>query len=172
MRQQELQVRLMHCLTALGQSLSVAESCTGGRLASRITDVPGASSYFLGGIVAYQNAAKVRLLDVPADTLIRHGAVSAETAEAMATGCRGRFSSDLSVGITGIAGPEGGSDDKPVGLVYIAVAGVNALRIERFLFSGDRGTVQQNAVETALQMILSFAGCGQEKRQPRAADAP
>jgi PncC family amidohydrolase len=158
MREEEPQVQLRDRLRTLGRTIAVAESCTGGGLASRITDVPGASSYFTGGIVAYQDAAKIQLLNVPEDTLNQRGTVSLETAEAMAIGCRIRFRSDIGVGITGIAGPGGGTPEKPIGLVYIAVTGPGAPCSERFVFAGDRAAIRREAVDAALNMILAFIG--------------
>ena len=147
--------RLGEVLRERGLTISTAESCTGGGLAARITSVPGSSDYFLGSVVAYQNAVKVRVLGVPEGILEAHGAVSRETAAAMATGCRRVFQSDLAVGITGIAGPEGGSDEKPVGLVYVAVADRRATRIERLRLDGNREEVRLAAIDAALDLILS-----------------
>jgi nicotinamide-nucleotide amidase len=109
-------------LTQHGHTISTAESCTGGLLAGRLTDIPGSSAYFLQGVVTYSNAAKAALLGVPAELIAGHGAVSKEVAEAMATGCRRMSGSDNAVSITGIAGPDGGTPEKPVGLVYIGLA--------------------------------------------------
>ncbi|MCD5415917.1 CinA family protein [Candidatus Bipolaricaulota bacterium] len=151
-----LRNRLMgEALKRLGLTISVAESCTGGLLASRITDVPGSSVYFRGGIVAYQNDIKERLLSVPARVMVRHGAVSRQTAEAMARGCRDLLASDIALSITGIAGPSGGSEDKPVGLVYIAVAGVDYLDCRRFVWDGDRVANKERSVDAALDLVLS-----------------
>lgn len=112
--------RLGGVLRARGWMLATAESCTGGWIAKAITDVAGSSDWFSGGIVAYANAAKATLLDVPVDTLEKHGAVSQQTAVAMAAGALARFTADLAVAVTGIAGPGGGSIDKPVGTVWVA----------------------------------------------------
>jgi PncC family amidohydrolase len=139
-----------------GLTISVAESCTGGLLASRITDVAGASAYFLGGVVAYQNDVKERLLAIPRQVLAKVGAVSEETAWAMARGCRELFGSDIGVSITGIAGPSGGTAEKPVGLVYIAVEGLAGRRCERFCWAGDRTSNKESSVRAALEMILSL----------------
>ncbi len=142
----------MHLAEQLGKRLkereltiAVAESCTGGLLASRITDVPGSSAYFRGGIIAYQNDVKERLLAVPAQVLADVGAVSEQTARAMAHGVRGLLKSDIGVSITGIAGPGGGRPDKPVGLVYIAVESPTAKRCERFLWRGSRRENRQRS---------------------------
>jgi nicotinamide-nucleotide amidase len=140
-------------LTLKGYTLAVAESCTGGLLAARITDVPGSSKYFLQGVVAYSNEAKINLLSVPSKLLQEHGAVSAEVAEAMAIGIRRRARSTIGVGITGIAGPDGGSETKPVGLVYIGLADDVQSSSRRFLFPGDRQLIRNLSVRAALDMI-------------------
>ena len=149
-----LEEQLGEELKARGMTLAVAESCTGGLLASRITDVPGSSAYFRGGIVAYQNDVKERLLGVSTEILKRFGAVSEESARAMAHGCRELFSSDVAVAITGIAGPSGGSAEKPVGLVYIAVSALDKVACERFCWSGDRVLNKESSVRAALKMVF------------------
>jgi nicotinamide-nucleotide amidase len=136
------------------QTLALAESCTGGLASSMLTDVPGSSHYFLGSIVSYGNAAKEALLDVGPDTLRAHGAVSEEAAREMAIGARRRFDADLAVSITGIAGPDGGSPEKPVGTVFFALAdrdGVAAA--SRRLFVGDRSVVRRAACLHAFEML-------------------
>lgn len=132
----------------------MAESCTGGLLASRITDIPGASDYFLGGVVAYENVVKERLLGVSAETLSRYGAVSEKTALEMAQGCQRIFGSDLSVAITGIAGPGGGTPEKPVGTVFVAVATSKGLRSVRLQLSGERIQNKAQSVDAALKLCL------------------
>ena len=143
-------------LRASGRTLTVAESCTGGLLAGAITAVPGSSEYFLGGVVAYHNAVKNRFLDVPFDLIESHGAVSAEVAAAMAEGALKRFSADISVAVTGVAGPGGGSRAKPAGTVWVAVAvrGEGVRYSHRFRFQGDRGRVRREAVRSALAAAL------------------
>ena len=136
-----------------GATLSLAESCTGGLLAKRITDLPGSSSYFFEGAVTYSDAAKQRTLQVPSEVLRTTGAVSADTAVAMATGMRNRTGSELAVAITGIAGPEGGSDEKPVGTVYIALASRDGCRATRFTFTGNRAEIRGITAFTALDLI-------------------
>lgn len=136
--------------------LAVAESCTGGKLGDMITDVPGSSSYFLGGVVSYSNEAKVTLLGVDADVLRERGAVSEEVAVQMAAGARSRFGADVGVGITGIAGPTGATTDKPIGLVYIAVGSDDNSIIERKVFSGSRSEVKARSAERALEMLRDF----------------
>ncbi len=139
-----------------GLTITVAESCTGGLLASRITDVAGASAYFLGGVIAYQNEVKKRLLAVPEQVLADTGEVSEETAWAMARGCRQLFGSDIGVSITGIAGPTGGSAEKPVGLTYIAVMTSAGGRCERYHWAGNRVSNKENSIRAALEMVLSL----------------
>jgi len=137
-------------------TLSVAESCTAGGLAHEVTRVPGASAYFIGGILAYDNRVKSGLLGVPARTLEQFGAVSSETASAMAMACRKLFDTDLAISITGIAGPGGGTAEKPVGRVYMAVAGNDAVRGVRLDLAGDRDAIRAQAVDAALELALSF----------------
>lgn len=132
--------------------ISVAESCTGGLLAVRLTDIPGSSDVFIGGVVAYDNAVKVNDLGVRQETLDRFGAVSEETVVAMAQGALRKFGTEIAVGITGIAGPSGGTSDKPVGVVWIAVEGP-APHAKSFVFGGDRAEIRQRAVQAALGMI-------------------
>lgn len=135
-------------------TLAVAESCTGGLLGGRITNVPGSSDYFLGGVIAYSNGLKESLLDVPAETLKEHGAVSEETARAMAEGIVHATGASLGIGITGVAGPAGGTAEKPVGLVYIGIArkkgGAKVLKLSMW---GDRATVRIRAVQQALVLL-------------------
>jgi len=133
--------------------LALAESCTGGLLASRLTAVPGASDFFERGFITYSNRSKQQLLGVPEELLREHGAVSEAVARAMAEGARRQAGADVAVGITGIAGPSGGSPDKPVGLVYIALAGRLGDLVRRGQFPGDRERIRQQAVQVALEML-------------------
>jgi nicotinamide-nucleotide amidase len=135
------------------QTLSVAESCTGGLLSAHLTDVPGASEVFLGGVVSYSNEAKEQLIDVPHETLVEHGAVSEEVARAMAEGVRARFGSDWGAGITGIAGPTGGTDEKPVGLVHWAIAGPDGVSAQHHVFLGDRAIVRVWSLNATLDHL-------------------
>ncbi|MBI3895226.1 MAG: competence/damage-inducible protein A [Acidobacteria bacterium] len=134
-------------------TLSVAESCTGGLLAQRITSVSGSSSYFLGGIVCYSNAVKLDWLDVPSDSLEQDGAVSAVVAQALAEGIRRKINSTLGVGITGVAGPTGGTSHKPVGLVYLALAGPEGTQVIEKHYLGERETIRWQASQAALDLI-------------------
>ena len=135
------------------KTIAVAESCTGGALAKLITDIPGASKYFTHGWVTYSNNAKSSELGVSADLIEKYGAVSDQVAEAMAQGARKRAGTDFAIGITGIAGPAGGSEQKPVGLVYISVDSDGGCETQRFIMSGDRGYIQFRAAQTALNML-------------------
>jgi PncC family amidohydrolase len=138
-------------------SLAAAESCTGGNVAARITAIAGSSDYFLGSIVSYSNEAKSSLLGVSQEILDTRGAVSAECARAMAAGARRVFGANLAVATTGIAGPSGATARKPVGLVYIALAGPDGVAIEEFHFPGGRKTITDAATEAALLMLLRAA---------------
>ncbi len=141
------------CLSA-GVTIAVAESCSGGLIAHRITNVPGASDVFRGGAVAYANEVKTQLLGVPTDTLAVHGAVSEPVALAMARGARRVFKGEYSVAVTGIAGPSGGTAEKPVGTVYIAVAGPLEARARLCCFEGDRAAVKAQTADAALAFLL------------------
>ncbi|OPZ75477.1 MAG: Nicotinamide-nucleotide amidohydrolase PncC [Firmicutes bacterium ADurb.Bin456] len=143
-------------LKASGLSISVAESCTGGLIAARLTDIPGSSEYFTGGVVAYSNALKMSLLGVPKSTLDLYGAVSKETAVAMACGIRELTSSGLGLAVTGIAGPGGGSPAKPTGLVYISLASGDETICEEYRFPGERADVRCSTVDAALNLVKQF----------------
>lgn len=144
-------------LSATSLTLALAESCTGGLLAALITDLPGSSAYFVGGVVAYSNSAKEKLLGVAARLLTEHGAVSAEVAEAMASGARDRFGTVLAAGVTGIAGPDADGTDKLVGLTYIAVATPSRTSSRQFTFHGDRWANRRQAAVEALKMLTEAA---------------
>ncbi|GFO53167.1 CinA-like protein [Geomonas sp. Red276] len=139
-----------------GRTLSLAESCTGGMIASRITSQGGSSAYFLEGAVTYSNRAKARMLGVPADLIDAKGAVSAEVAVAMATGARLAAGSDLALSVTGIAGPDGGTPEKPVGTVYMALADGNDCRVTRYNFQGDRDAVRSITTVSALDWLRRY----------------
>ena len=136
-----------------GLSLAAAESCTGGLVAARLTSVPGSSEVFRGGIVAYDDAVKVEQLGVPEEILAAHGAVSAETAEAMAAGALSAFEVDLAVSVTGIAGPGGGTPEKPVGLVFLHAQGPDRAKSLEIRFPGDREAVRRRATAAALHLV-------------------
>jgi nicotinamide-nucleotide amidase len=138
---------------ARGYTLATAESCTGGLVASRLTSVPGSSEVYLGGVVAYANGVKEAELGVPHEILERHGAVSAEAAEAMARGARGRLGADVAVAVTGVAGPGGGTEEKPVGLVFVHALGPEGEESRRSELPGDREMVRGRATAAALHLV-------------------
>jgi nicotinamide-nucleotide amidase len=146
--------RLGRLLAENGLTLSVAESCTGGMVGAAVTAVPGSSAYFTGGIISYANEAKRSVLGVPAAVLARNGAVSAETAIAMAAGARRLFSSDCAISITGVAGPGGGTRKKPVGLVYVGIANGRIVRSFEYKFRGSRQEIRTQAVEMAIKKMI------------------
>jgi nicotinamide-nucleotide amidase len=140
-------------LRTAGWTVAVAESCTGGLLASRLTDVPGSSEYFESGVVCYSNKAKTELAGVPASMIEAHGAVSEPVAEALAAGIRTRAGTTAGIGITGIAGPSGGTPDKPVGTVAIAVVAGSARRVRTFHFLGARDQIKYQSAQAALNLL-------------------
>ncbi len=144
---------VLDLLRARSLTLATAESCTGGLVAARLTDVPGASDAFLGAVVAYSNEVKAAQLGVPEDVLAAHGAVSEQAAAAMAHGARARLGADVAVAVTGVAGPGGGTEEKPVGLVYLHVAGPSGELARRLDFPGDRATIRQRAAVAALHLV-------------------
>lgn len=147
-------------LTAQHKTIACAESCTGGLLTSRLTDIPGSSAYVMGSVVSYTNGIKERLVGVNPATIAAHTEISAETAGEMAEGIRRVIGTDLGVGITGIAGPGGGTAEKPVGLVYIAVTGCKGTKVQEHHFQGQRGEIKQKSAEAALQMIYEYLSGG------------
>lgn len=146
---------IAEALLARKQTLATAESCTGGLVGAALTSQPGSSAWYLGGIVAYANSLKTNLLGVPEETLAAHGAVSAEAARAMAEGARTKTDADWAVSITGIAGPDGGTPGKPVGLVFLAVASPGETHVVEHRFSGTRAEIRTAATETALTQLLA-----------------
>jgi nicotinamide-nucleotide amidase len=148
-----LEGRVGELLKGRGETLATAESCTGGLIGGRITAVAGSSDYFLGSIVAYSNDVKINALSVPLDTLEKHGAVSEPVAAAMARGVRDALGTDWGVSVTGVAGPGGGTDQKPVGLVYIGVAGPSVEQVEQHQFIGDRRGVRERSVIASLNLL-------------------
>lgn len=135
-------------------TVALAESCTGGLVAAALTETPGSSGYFAGGVVSYADAAKQDLLDVPGDVLAAHGAVSAQVARAMAEGARTRFRTSLAGSVTGIAGPDGGSADKPVGLTYLGVADDQGAEVRRAVWSGGRAANRRDSAIALLELLL------------------
>lgn len=152
------EARVRAVLTEMGKTLATAESCTGGLLGDRITGVAGSSAYYLGGVIAYANDVKENLLGVSKETMIAHGAVSEETALEMARGARKALQADYGLSVTGIAGPGGGSPEKPVGLTWVAVSGPEGDRAERFVYPGDREENKHAAVDSVLELLLKVAG--------------
>ena len=150
----ELAERIRAACTARNLTLATAESCTGGLVAHILTEVPGSSAYLRGSVVAYADGVKRDLLGVPDALLDAHGAVSAQVAIAMAEGVRERLRADLAVAITGIAGPDGGTPAKPVGLAYVAVAGLGTPDVRRHHWPGDRSANKRDSARAALEVIL------------------
>ncbi len=138
-----------------GKTVATAESCTGGMIAAAITDVPGASAVFGCGAVTYSNEMKRKILGVKEETLNAHGAVSPETAREMAEGLKALSGADIAVAVTGIAGPGGGSEAKPVGLVYLAAAAEDTVRVSKNLFRGDRDAVRRQTTDKAFELIAA-----------------
>lgn len=149
-----LKEKVFELLLKTGSSIAFAESCTGGLLSAHFTEMPGVSDVFWGSIVAYHNDVKVNILNVNKDHLQEWGAVSEAVALEMAQGARKSCGAEIGVGVTGIAGPAGGSDDKPVGLVFISVSHSEGNTCRKFVFSGDRKDVQEKAVAASFQMLV------------------
>lgn len=164
-----LEERIGALLLERGWTLATAESCTGGLLGHRITNVPGSSAYYAGGLVAYSYEAKEALLGVRHETLLAHGAVSEQTAVEMAQGARRRLETRLAVALTGIAGPGGGMPEKPVGLVYIALSAPDAEVCRRYVWEGDRLGNKEQSAEAALRLLLAYLGGEVPARAPATA---
>lgn len=150
----ELAGRLGARCSELGLRIATVESCTGGLVGHLVTDVPGSSAYYVGGFVTYADALKLELVGVPHDVLEAHGTVSAQVAMAMATGGRARTGADLAVSVTGIAGPDGGTTSKPVGLTYVAVADALGVAVRRHMWTGDRSENKRLSASAALDLLL------------------
>jgi len=161
----------VHCVAA-GLTVATAESCTGGLVAHLITQVSGSSGYLLGGVVAYADAVKVAQLAVPQAVLDAHGAVSAQVARAMAEGARSRFGADFAVSVTGIAGPDGGTPAKPVGLTYLAVAGPAGTDVRRVVWAGDRSANKWSSAGLAVEMLFAQALAAVAEGGPGATPGP
>jgi PncC family amidohydrolase len=153
---ERLEERIGELLTRRGLTLAVAESCTGGLLGHRVTNVSGSSAYFQGGVISYSNEIKERILGIPHQTLVQHGAVSGETALAMAREARRLLRTDIAVSVTGIAGPTGGTPEKPVGLVYIGLAAEGTELCERHIWEGDRSENKELSAQAALELLLKY----------------
>lgn len=158
---------IVKILTYKNMKISAAESCTGGLLSKLITGVPGSSLVFMGGVIAYDNSVKERLLGVPESVLKEHGAVSFECARAMADGLEASIPSGLRISITGIAGPDGGTDAKPVGTVFIGISSENSTTVFRCLFKGSRERIRISAARKALELILAELSGNLDKAGPR-----
>lgn len=154
------EARIGAALRKKGLWLATAESCTGGLLSKMITDIPGSSAYFLGGIVAYDDGVKKTLAGVKASTLKEYGAVSKQTALELTAGVRKRLGSDIGVSITGIAGPSGARPGKPVGTVYIGVSSADRSVVKKFLFKGNRASIRRQSAIEALRVLGGFIGIG------------
>ena len=150
---QKIEEEIVSLLKAGGMTVTTAESCTGGAIAARIVDVAGASAVFHQGFITYSNEAKSNLLGVTKESLDTYGAVSPQTAKEMAEGLLKKSSADFSLAVTGIAGPDGGSKEKPVGLVYIACAYKDTCQVEKNIFQGNRGQVREQTVLSALELL-------------------
>jgi nicotinamide-nucleotide amidase len=150
------QVLIGQLLRERGQTLAVAESCTGGLLSHCITNVAGSSAYYVGAVVAYANAVKEEVLGVPRRTLDEHGAISAETARQMAVGVRQLLRASLGLAVTGIAGPGGGTPDKPVGLVYVALAAPDGTWVEQYRWKGLRAGIKAASAKAALNLLRRY----------------
>ena len=148
-----LEQKILKKFIQQGQTLAIAESCTGGLIGDRLTNIAGASAFFLLGIVAYDYAAKTKILGVPSALLKKHGAVSSSVAKIMAQGVRKILKTDYGLSVTGIAGPGGATKTKPVGLVFIALSTKQKTIVKKFLFKGTRLAIKNNAAQTALKML-------------------
>jgi PncC family amidohydrolase len=154
---------IIRLLSERRQTLAVAESCTGGLIGHMLTEVPGSSEAFLGGVIVYANAIKEKV-GVPAEVLKEHGAVSVQTAEALAIGIRRWARSDIGIAVTGIAGPGGATPGKPVGLVYVGCADTSRLEVEQHHFTGVRSEIKRAAAGAALELLKSVLNIGSEVR--------
>ena len=139
-------------------TVATAESCTGGLLAHYLTSISGSSEYYDRGVVTYSNKSKIELLDVKEETLKNHGAVSEQIARAMAVGIKNKSNVNIGIATTGIAGPTGGTKEKPVGLVYVGISAPNKTEVKKFIFSGDRLQIKKNTCSAALKMLLGHIG--------------
>ncbi len=157
-RSSALAARLQAACLRAGAHLATVESCTGGLVGHAITSIPGSSGYYLGGLITYADHVKQDLAGVPPEVLAAHGAVSAQVAIAMAEGARARLGADIAVSVTGVAGPDGGSEAKPVGLTYVGVADARGTDVRRHSWTGDRAANQLESAVAALQLALERVG--------------
>jgi nicotinamide-nucleotide amidase len=151
-----LEVQVGERLTARGLTIALAESSTGGLIAKRLTDISGSSAYVIGGVVAYANAVKQRLLGVSEQILIDHGAVSEPVARQMAEGARHLFGTDLAISVTGIAGPTGATATKPVGLHYVGLSAADGTWVRRYVWDGDRAHNRASTADAAFRLVLDY----------------
>jgi len=156
MSRESLATELKDLLRERQWTLSVAESCTGGLVGGAITDIAGSSNYFRGGIIAYDNEVKISFLGVPREIIEKHGAVSSMTVVAMARGAQRVFNTDCAIATSGIAGPDGGTKEKPVGLVYVGIAVGEMFRSYEYRFTGDRNAVRNATVDEALRRLVEI----------------
>ena len=153
---QDLIEKISRLLKEKQMKIATAESCTGGLLGHSITNIPGSSQYYQGGVISYSNDLKMQLLGVTEETLLRHGAVSEETAREMADGLKRAVKADICIATTGIAGPGGGTAEKPVGLVYIALSANKNKRVNKYIFKGTRVENKRNTCKSAFKMVLNY----------------
>ena len=177
MEQGVIELTVGELLRSQGLRLATAESCTGGLIGHRLTDIAGSSDYYLGGVIAYANDAKVGVLGVRQQTLDEHGAVSRETVLEMAGGVRRALNADIGLAVSGIAGPGGGTPEKPVGLVWIGLIAPQAIAARRFRFEGNRLAVKAQAAQTALELLDDYlqgklAGAGDAVQMSRGRGVP
>ena len=151
-----IEARIGRILRERRMKIAVAESCTGGHIANRITNIQGASDYFDLGFVTYSNDSKELYLFVPEEVIAEKGAVSSEVAKAMAEGLRETTEADIALSVTGVAGPGGGSPEKPVGTVFVGLASKDSTFVNKFLFSGDRISIKEQTSEEALKLVLDY----------------
>ncbi len=152
----ELAKKVAHLLKERNMKVATAESCTGGLIGHTITNIPGSSEYYEGGVISYSNALKMNLLGVKEEILAKYGAVSEQTAREMADGIRKKASVDIGIATTGIAGPGGGTPEKPVGLVYIAISSEKETKVEKHLFHGNRWENKESTCRAALNLLLNY----------------
>jgi PncC family amidohydrolase len=151
-----LEITVGELLRRRGLRLAVAESCTGGLIGHRVTNIPGSSTYYMGSVTAYAYEAKVRLLGVRWETLEKYGAVSKETVLEMSRGVRKALAADIGIAVSGIAGPGGGTAEKPVGLTWIGLSAADVDEAWRFIWDGDRLQVKEHSAEQALQLLVDY----------------